>query len=131
MKTSSVKYVSDWKQGPMAYWVHIEKGDKPWFSSEEFEPPAPKQFGSLGYPQLVIEFNRHSFIFTSEEQLKAFIEIMGKKLLPSSLELSSKRAGAQGPNGHWISRLPSKTKPWRYREKLVEYCKKIEFPKSN
>lgn len=129
MKNSSVKYVPDWKFSPMAYWVHIETGSKSWRLSDEFEPPAPKQFGGLGYPQLTIEFNGYSFIFTSEQQLEVFIAVMARKLLPSSLELSNKRIGTQGPNGHWLSRLPGKTKPWRYREKLVEYCRKIDFPK--
>ncbi|MBD1263181.1 hypothetical protein HZY62_21520 [Maribacter polysiphoniae] len=129
MKTSFVKYVSDWKLSPMAYWVHIETDSKPWYLSQEFEPPAPKRFGTLGFPQLTVEFNGHSFIFTSKEQLEQFIEIMGRKLLPSSMELSSNRTGFRGPNSHWLSRLPGKTKPWKYREKLVGFCKKLEFPK--
>ena len=129
MKNSDVKYVSNWKYSPMAYWVHIETGSKPWRLSDEFDPPAPKRFGDLGFLQLTIEFNGHSFIFTSEEQLKVFIEIMGRKLLPSSLELSGKRKGLEGPNSHWLSRLPAKTKAWSYREKLVAYCSKIDFPK--
>ncbi len=129
MKKSDVKYIPDWRQSPMAYWVHIETDSKPWYLSKEFNPPAPKKFGSLGYPQLTIEFNGYVFVFTSEAQLEHFIKIMGTKLLPSSLELSSKRSGDMGPNSHWLSRLPSKIKPWKYRQKLVEYCKKIEFPR--
>lgn len=129
MKNTIIEYASDWKASPMAYWVHIETDSKPWYLSQEFEPPAPKRLRGLGFAKLTIEFGGYSFIFTSEEQLNEFIEIMGNKLLPSSMELSNKRNGSQGANSHWISRLPGKIKPWKYREKLVEYCKKIEFPK--
>ena len=55
---------------------------------------------------------------------------MAKKLLPTSIELSTKRTGSKGPNSHWLSRLPAKTKPWKYREKLIKYCNQIEFKKN-
>lgn len=129
MKRFDVEYIPDWRKSPMAYWVHIETDSKPWYLSKEFKPPAPKKLNGLGYPQLTIAFDGHVFIFTSEEQLEQFIKIMGTKLLPSSLELSGKRSGVMGPNRHWLSRLPSKTKSWKYRAKLIEYCKKIKFPK--
>lgn len=128
MKNTTIKYIDDWKQSPMAFWVHVEIDSKPWYNSEKFNPPAPIQIGAKGYLQLTIEFNGFSFLFTSEEQLNEFIEIMERKLLPSTIELSAKRGATKGPNSHWLSRLPGKTKPWKYREKLVKYCKKIEFP---
>ncbi|GAL76230.1 hypothetical protein JCM19275_636 [Nonlabens ulvanivorans] len=52
---------------------------------------------------------------------------MARKLLPTTMELSSKRPGRKGPNSHWLSRLPAKTKPWKYREKLIKYCNQIDF----
>ena len=129
MKNSYIEYIPDWKSNPMSYWVHIEKDGQPWFQSKEFDPPAPKRFGEIGYAQLTIEFDGCSFMFTSAEQLQVFIEIMECKLLPSSLKLSGKRDGLKGPNSHWISRLPSKTKNWKYRKKLITYCKSIKFPR--
>ena len=128
MKKSWVSYIEDWKVSPMAFWVHKEMDKKPWYKSESFNPPAPKKNGSLGYTKLHIEFNGHIFIFTSHEQLSEFIEILDQKLLPTTIELSKRRGTFSGPNSHWLSRLPSKTKPWKYRQKLVEYCKKQSFP---
>jgi hypothetical protein len=26
-----------------------------------------------------------------------------------------------GPNSHWLSRLPAKAKPWRYRRRAAAY----------
>ena len=129
MKKSWISYTEDWKSSPMAFWVHKEVDKKPWYVAEKFDPPAPKKHGSLGYVKLHIEFNGFKFIFTSQEQLNEFIEILGQKLLPTTIELSKKRSATAGPNGHWLSRMPPKSKSWKYREKLVEYCKKQSFPK--
>lgn len=128
MKSIEVEYTADWKQSPMAYWVHIEQDQKAWYQSESFSPPAPKRHGKMGYLMLKIEFQGHIFVFTSKEQLEEFIEVMGTKLLASTIELSSRRKGEAGPNSHWLSRLSGKTKPWKYREKLVAYCKEAVFP---
>lgn len=129
MKKSWIDYTEDWMVSPMAFWVHKQVDNKPWYKSEKFNPPAPKKYGSLGYAQLHIEFNGFEFIFTSHEQLNEFIDILGQKLLPTTIELSKRRDTSSGPNSHWLSRLPPKSKSWKYREKLVEYCKKQSFPK--
>lgn len=127
MKRVEFGYVSDWKSNSMAYWVHIEEGKSIWSKSKKFNPPAPIKDGVQGYRKLTIEFDGFIFEFTSEAQFEEFITVMSKKLLPTSFELANKRPGSKGPNSHWLSRLPGKTKPWRYREKLIQYCKKISF----
>nr|WP_042296787.1 hypothetical protein [Nonlabens ulvanivorans] len=76
---------------------------------------------------MTIELDGFRFSFTSEAQFEEFKTIMARKLLPTTMELSSKRPGRKGPNSHWLSRLPAKTKPWKYREKLIKYCNQIDF----
>jgi hypothetical protein len=49
------------------------------------------------------------------------IETLGKKLLPTTIRLAKDRGGELGPKSHWLSKLPAKAKPWRYREKAVKY----------
>lgn len=127
MKNKTFGYIEDWKTSHMAYWVHIEADYKPWYTSENFDPPAPVRHGSLGYRYLTIELDGFRFSFTSEAQFEEFKTIMGRKLLPTTMELSNKRPGSKGPNSHWLSRLPAKTKPWRYREKLIKFCNQIDF----
>ncbi|GAK99752.1 hypothetical protein JCM19314_937 [Nonlabens ulvanivorans] len=76
MKNKTFGYTEDWKTSPMAYWVHIEADDKPWYISEKFDPPAPVRHGSLGYPYLTIELDGFRFSFTSEAQFEEFKTIM-------------------------------------------------------
>jgi len=52
-----------------------------------------------------------------------FIEILSRKVIPTSRALSKKRGSTKGPNSHWLSRLPAKTKSYKYRSKPVEFMK--------
>ena len=66
MKSFQFGYTQDWKNSPIAFWVHIETNKEPWYHSESFSPPAPIKHGDLGYPVLTIEFDGFNFIFTSK-----------------------------------------------------------------
>ena len=55
MKNKNFGYIDDWRNSPMAYWVHIETDTNPWSKSEIFVPPAPVKHGNLGYSTLTIE----------------------------------------------------------------------------
>jgi hypothetical protein len=39
--------------------------------------------------------------------------------MPTSLQLTKQRDAGYGPNGHWLSRLPAKLKPWKNRKKII------------
>ena len=51
-----------------------------------------------------------------------YVETLGKKLLPSTMRLAQERGG--DPSEHWLRKMPEHTKPWRYREKAVNYLAK-------
>lgn len=125
MKNFSISYSDTWRPFPMAYWVHIEKGDTPWFAAEDFEPPAPKKDASGRYRIYCVEVDGFTFVFSSIEQLEHCIDILSRKLLPTTIALSERRPGSMGPNSHWLSRLPAHVKPWAYRQKAVKYLSKI------
>jgi hypothetical protein len=53
------------------------------------------------------------------------IEVLARNPLPTTRQLSSERGTTLGPNKHWLSRLPAKAKPLRFRRKLVTYLREV------
>lgn len=130
VKRCWIEYSDSWKHSPMAYWVHVESGELPWFDAEEFDPPAPSRVPGKGYPILYVEIDGFTFTFGSEAELDHCVEVLSQKLLPSSSGLTRMRGDDRyGPNRHWISRLPAKVKAWKYREPAIQYLLKarVEF----
>lgn len=121
MKQRWIEYTPTWRPGPLSYWVHVEQDGQAWCDAERFEPPLPNPVPGSGYARFFVEFKGHRFEFASLDELRACIEILGRKLLPTTLRLTKDRGGDLGPNQHWLSRMPPKTKPWRFREPAVAY----------
>lgn len=109
-------YEKDWRTAPVAFWVHVPVPG----TESECDPPAPQAVTNLGYAFLRVEFENHELQFSALAQLDHFIEVLSRKPLPTSRQLSSRRGLPVGPNGHWLSRLPAKLKSPRKREKLVQ-----------
>lgn len=105
----------DWRAAPMAFWVHVPTGAVP----GECEPAAPPKIPRQGYAFLRCEFREHELVFSSPAQLAHFIDVLARKPLPTSRQLSAARGSTVGPNGHWLSRLPADLKSPRTREILV------------
>jgi len=117
MAKSWIEYRPDWLAAPMAVWVHKRVG-------EGFEPPAPAR-QLQGYPFYFVRSCGFVFYFSSKAQLDHAIEILGRKLLPTSLELSRRVGPNWGPNQHWLSRLPGDLKGWKKRRRIVRDLEKI------
>lgn len=111
-----------WRASPMAFWVHVETDDRPWYQAEHFDPPAPKPVAG-GYTIYFVEVDGFVFEFSSLAQMRCLIETLSQKVLPTTIRLSRERGGVggKGPGGHWLSKLPGTVKPWRYRRKAVPY----------
>jgi hypothetical protein len=118
------EFAPDWRNEPMAYWVHVEDEDSPWLHASKFDPPAPKAITGKGFPILCVEIDDFLFRFSSPEQVEACIFTLSLKPLPSSLRLSAKRSHNVGPNSHWLSRLPASIKSPKHRDKAVISLKK-------
>ncbi len=125
MKNFRVDYAERWQDEPLAFWVHREQGDAPWYQTDDFDPPAPKPVPGKGYAIYCVEIDGMIFRFSSIPQIERCIEILGRKLLPRTIDLAAQRGTSKGPNSHWLSRLPKKAKPWRYREKAVKYLREV------
>lgn len=105
----------------MSYWVHVEADGRPYYEAEAFDPPRPGPVPGRGCAKLFVECDGFTFEFCSLAELEECARVLSQKALPSTLRLSVKRAGAAGPNAHWLSRLPSRVKPWRYRQMAARY----------
>src|SRR4051812_25406557 len=98
---------TDWRDAPMAYWVHREIDFPSWRDASVYDPPEPKPAGKNGYVFFCLEYRREILVFSSAQQLEEFIRIMSMNPLPTSKRLSGLRGSVAGPNSHWLSRLPA------------------------
>ncbi len=114
-----IEYVKDWKNEPMAYWVHKEQGLQTWLLAESYEPAAPIAAGQKGFSVLCILSQDFIFRFSSVAQLEEFINVLSRQPLPTSKRLSKLRGGAHGPNSHWLSRLQAHIKSTKKRQRAV------------
>lgn len=119
------EYRSDWRNAPLAYWVHVESPPGSWYGNTSYQPPAPKPHGPKGFPFVVVEHGRHTLEFSSPEQLDHFVEVLSMNPLPTTRKLSALRGTTKGPNGHWLSRLPSTLKSAKQRALMVNALKKL------
>jgi hypothetical protein len=115
-----IEHTESWRNSPMAFWVHVERGKEPWYLASEFDPPAPSPDGKLGYRVLCVESQGMTFRFTSSEQLDVCIQTLSQKPLPSTKRLAVQRNAPVGPNGHWLSRLPASVKSAKGRTNVIQ-----------
>jgi hypothetical protein len=115
----------DWRNAPLAFWVHEESTPGSWYGTTTYAPAAPKPRGRRGYLYLIVEFGRDTLEFSSREQLDHFVDVLSMNPLPTSRRLSALRGVAKGPNGHWLSRLPAALKATRKRAELVQALKHL------
>ncbi|MGV2874207.1 hypothetical protein [Colwellia sp. E150_009] len=119
MKKWHVEFNSEFTVTPISYWVHVNLDNDIWSYANKFEPPFPKPIPCKGFPLLVVNVLGVQLEFASVHEVLHFIDVIGQRNMPSTIELSRKRSDGYGPNRHWLSRLPAKLKPWSKREKLI------------
>lgn len=124
MKRHWIAFQEERAIGPMTFWVHRPRENVGnWSQAQTFDPPLPPYEPGEGYPLYHVEFDGFTFDFISLDEIRHCIEILSNPLLPRSIDLSNARGSDHGPNSHWLSRLPAKVKPWRYREGAVRYLR--------
>lgn len=131
MKKWKIVFREKYIPGPMSFWVHKNPDSEIWDYSTEFSPELPKPVPLKGYPELEIYFSKIKLRFTSINEAEHFLEVITQKNMPTSSQLSRQRGEGYGPNSHWLSRLPSKIKPWAKRKKIIPVLKEgiYEFKK--
>jgi len=124
----NMTYHINQKKSPVSYWVHKEVREKqiPYDLCREYRPPFPLKDPLRGWPYLRVSASGFDFEFASLHELNHCINILGKKLLPTTQSLSHERGSGKGPNSHWLSRLPAKLKSWKKREKIVSVLRQVK-----
>ncbi|WP_432459287.1 hypothetical protein [Agarivorans sp. QJM3NY_25] len=123
MKKWRIEYRVEYTPSPLSFWVHKHLDSEVWSNATKFDPPLPRSIPCKGFPVLVINALGVELEFSSIEEAEHFLDIISKKNMPTSLQLSNLRGGSYGPNGHWLSRLPARLKPWVKREKIIPIIK--------
>lgn len=121
-----IEYTDDWRNEPLAFWVHVEQDGQPWYKSERFSPEAPRRIPHKGFAVICVEFQGTTLRFSSREQLAECIRVLSLSPLPTTRRLSSLRGTIKGPNSHWLSRLPARLKSPKIRRLLVQSLREAE-----
>lgn len=114
-----IDFRPEYQRTPISFWVHKHLDDEIWIRSKIFDPPLPAAIPCKGYPYLVVDALGTELEFASVEEAEHFLEVISRKNLPTTMQLSRQRSDAYGPNRHWLSRLPSGLKPWSKRQKII------------
>ncbi|MEM9693095.1 MAG: hypothetical protein AAGA56_11155 [Myxococcota bacterium] len=122
MKRRWTEITPTWVPGPMSFWVHVEVVDRQ-SGRPSHSPPLPVARAGWGHMRFFAEYDGFVFEFASLDEVRACIAVLGQKNMPTSFRLAAGRPGHEGPNTHWLSRLPARTKRWRYRQGAVQYLK--------
>ncbi|OYW43599.1 MAG: hypothetical protein B7Z38_00925 [Rhodobacterales bacterium 12-64-8] len=101
---------------PVTPWAH--RGvDGGYYNSTVFDPPLPNPVHGKGYAVWFVDHRGRSLVFASREEIEHVIDVLDRKILPSSRELGQPYKAV---NSHWLSRLHASFKPWKVRQELVK-----------
>lgn len=124
MKRHWIEYHTKWKHSPMTYWVYRCDDERRWHQAKAYNPPAPPPFPGKGFPMFHVELDGVSFLFASLHELRVCIDVLSRRVLPTTAQLI-RESGLKGFSNHaWLGRLPKKTHSLRYRDKALPYLKK-------
>lgn len=118
MKRHWIEYQETRPRSPMTGWVHRRVAARDNLAGEIVrDPPLPAVVGGKGFPKFHVECDGFTFTFASLAEIRTCMQVLGQKHMPRVGDLTDGTA----LNGHWLSRLPARVKPWKYREKAVAY----------
>lgn len=124
MKRYEIVYSDDYRPSPVSFWVHQHLDAEAWLNAEDFDPPLPRPVPGCGWASLLVDVDGVRLVFSSTEEVEHVIDVLSQNPLPTTRQLSIQRGTTVGPNRHWLSRLPAKAKPAKFRDKLVRYLKR-------
>lgn len=119
MKKWRIEYRGQYEPGPLSFWVHKHLDADSWPGATKFEPDLPRAVPAKGYPVLMIDVPGVELRFSSTEEVAHFLDIISRRNMPTSMQLAAGRKTGNGPNGHWLSRLPARLKSWRKRQQMI------------
>ncbi|GLK56145.1 hypothetical protein JOD31_001061 [Methylopila capsulata] len=130
MKSAKLSYHSSFPWTPISGWAGARGYGWAYLSGPGGQFRRPK-FIKHPFPTqrrlwclLKVEFNGIKLDFATPQEVDHFRNVMRRKVLPSGHALVSGRAVGR-PNNHWLSRLPKKAKPWKFREAICRYLEEV------
>ncbi len=129
MKKVELSYSKEFPLTPISYWVgqQMYGWTKQQTPSGQWRRPkwqaTPFCSQRKLWCQLEVNFRGIRLLFSTPQELDHFIEIMEQKNLPSGFQLIPGNMRVGRPNRHWLSRLPSKAKPWKFRQAVCSFLK--------
>ncbi len=85
-----------------------------------------------GWPTYLVEVDGFIFHFADLDEIDAIVDVFERRILPQTRARRSDfpRAAQNGPplwrNRHWLSRLPARVKPFKYRLKAAAYLRRAK-----
>jgi hypothetical protein len=116
----------------MTYWVYRCADEERWHEARAYQPPAPPPVAGKGFPLFHVELDGVLFEFASLRELRVCIEVLSRKVLPTTAQLIRECGLKRFSNHVWLARLPAGTHSLRYRQKAVPFLNKalIAFEKA-
>lgn len=131
MKSVTLTFHEDFPGTPVSGWAGARWIG--WVKQENAsgQPQRPKQVTHPFLEQrklwclLQIHFDDVDLSFATPRELDHFVDVLSQNPLPSGGSLVSGQAVGR-PNNHWLSRLPAKAKPLKFRKRLCDYLRSSE-----
>ncbi len=114
------EYSDSFRPSPVTFWAYRQTDDEPWSESAIHEPALPRPIPGKGYCYCVVEYQNQEFEFASVHEIRHVIDVLNQKVLPTSTKLSHDVSRKNGPNSHWLSRIPLKSKSYKNRVSFVK-----------
>lgn len=108
----------------MTYWVYRCEDESRWHEAKVYLPPAPPPVAGSGFPMFHVELDGVPFVFASLRELRVCIEVLSRKVLPTTVQLIRESGLKSFSNSVWLARLPAGTHSLRYRQKAVPFLTK-------
>jgi len=124
MKRHWIEFHPRWLHSPMTYWVYRCADESRWSDAKVYQPPAPPPLAGRGFPLFHVELGGVVFRFASLRELRVCIEVLSRKVLPTTAQLIRECGLTEFSNHVWLARLPAGTHSLRYRQKAVPFLKR-------
>ena len=131
MKRLYVTFTPEFLPSPVSFWVHRHIDGGSWSDATTYDPPLPNPVPGKGWARIEVEFDGLLLEFASPEEVAHVIDILSMNPLPNTRRLSEERSTSAGPNSHWLSRLPAKSKSLKFRQRLVRFLNNAQSELQN
>jgi len=125
-----IDYSDSFSPSPLSFWVHKPLDAEVWSDAVEFEPPMSSKVIDKGFPEFKIEHKRHILVFSSLDEIEHCINVLSKKVLPTTNELANSSWMEGYQHLHWLTKWPGDIKSYKDRIAIVKLLEKLKCLKT-